>query len=529
MYKRLLNFLLFLSLSLSGCNYPDSGDADPTEPSQNNPSSLATPTSDPSSTAGGELDPSTLCEPNEGFSTAAEMGNGTYTLRISSGEVDWFRISAAGGTPLVVRIEFQHATGDLDLELYDDQNTMVDHSWGTSDFEEVTVTPASALSFYARVLGYQGADGNYDLLVSGADPQIVPIGQACSAEDDPSVEENPLGDLAYVINFDGSSPDLGAEILDASAIAAAVTRDHLWELGNDPWMLPGGDPDAEITTIGYNYPNDANGNLFVGPFDFSQVTSARLEFSLFYDIEFGFDGLVVVVTTDNGNSWSVLTPDQGYPGNAYIIGGPAFTGSIPLWQRISVDLSGHLSPSTHLAFHFEADDSIPAPGAAVDDIAIWINGPTSAPTISPLEPLALPLSPAELPRVDPDWLPKQPRFVAESTHNCRQGNHTSFAVLTQLGLGTSAPVKAVNPEHTWYFVLHPDKRIFCWVWHEGGRFEGDEHALPELPNTLPEADVGEGEPDPGLPAYCMHKEGASAAPKCVPCFEGATPGTACTP
>jgi hypothetical protein len=32
-----------------------------------------------------------------------------------------------------------------------------------------------------------------------------------------------------------------------------------------------------------------------------------------------------------------------------------------------------------------------------------------------------------------------------------------------------------------------------------------------------------------LPPYCMHGEGLAAAPECVPCFEGANPGTACTP
>ena len=533
MRKRSINALLLITLFASGCNYPGPGGADPTVIGQNDPTSTATPTSDPSSTGGGGFNPSTLCEPNEGFSTAAEIGNGTYSLSISGGDVDWFLINAVGGTPLEVRIEFQHDSGDMDLELYDDQNALVDHSWGTSDFEEVTLTTTSASSFYARVLGYQGAIGNYDLIVHGADPQVETIGQVCSAADDPSAEENPLGDLAYIVNFDGSAPNYGAEILDASANAAGVTAtsvDQLWQLGTDPWMPIGGhsDPYAVITVPGGMYPDSANGILFVGPFDFSQVTSARLQFNLFYDIELGFDGLLLMVTTNNGGSWSILTPEQGYPRNTTIFSGPAFTGRTTTWQVIDVDLNAHLSPNTHLAFHFVADDAITAPGAAVDDIAIWIKGSSGGPITGLIESTTLPIVPEDLLLIDPDWLPKLPRFVPESDLNCREGNHTGFAILTVLESGKSAPVKAVNPENTWYFVLHPDKRILCWVWNEGGRFEGNEQTLLELPNLDPGADAGEGEPDHGLPAYCLVGGGA-AAEECVPCFEGATPGTACTP
>jgi hypothetical protein len=532
MHKRLLIFLLFLSLSLSGCNYSGPGDPDPSETSQNDPESIATPTFDPSSTGGGGFDPSMLCEPNEGFSTAAEMGNGTYALAISGGDGDWFRISAAGGTPLVVRIEFQHATGDLDLELYDDQNALVAHSWTTSDHEEVTLTPTSASSFFARVLGYQGAAGNYNLIVSGADPQIVLIGQACPAEDDSSVEENPLGDLAYILNFEGASPTYGAEILDAAANNAGVqSHGYIWQLGTDPWMPPGGhsEPNALITVIGNDYPNNTYGDLIVGPFDFSQVASARLEFNLYYEIESGFDGLRIMITTNNGTSWSILTPEQGYPGNAYIFGGPAFTGSNAGWQVIGVDLGAHLFPNTHLGFQFLSDTSITVPGAAVDDISIWINGSSGGPIVPPIESNIIPVLPYDLELIDPDWIPKLPRFMAESDLNCREGNHTGFPILTLLESGTGAPVKAVNPERTWLYVLHPVSRILCWVWHEGGSVEGMSDMVPELPNRLPDAEISRDEPDNGLPAYCMVSPGGSAAPECKPCFEGATPGTACTP
>lgn len=527
MHKPLLSFLLLLSAATGGCNFQAQGVADPPYPDPNNPAATATPTADPSSAGGGGLDPSTLCEPNEGFSTAAEMGNGTYSLSISGGDVDWFLISAAGSVPLVVRIEFTHAVGDLDLELYNDQNTMVGFSWTASDNEEIVHNPASPSAYFARVLGYQGGAGDYDLIVSGADPGIVPIGQACSA----AVEENPLGDLAYIVNFDEGGPTFGAEILDASANAAGVTGDYqVWQLGPDPWMPQAvhSHPDAVITVLGGDYPNSAYGNLFVGPFDFSQVTSARLEFKLYYDIENGYDGLLLMVSTNSGTSWSILTPEQGYPGNAYIFGGPAFTGSISEWQVIGVDLSAHLLPNTYLAFQFVSDNSITAPGAAVDDISIWINGSYGGPISAPIESPIMPDVPDDLELIDPDWLPKLPRFVAESDLNCRVGNHTGFAILTLLETGKSAPVKAVNPDRTWYFVLHPDKRIFCWVWHEGGTFEGDEGSVPELPNLVPDVEIIEDGPGDGLPAYCLHGGGV-AEPECVPCFEGADPGTTCTP
>jgi hypothetical protein len=532
MFKRFYLVLLLLYLSLQGCNYPGNIGANPTEPGHDDTTNAPTPTTDPSMPGGGGVDPASLCEPNEGLSSAPPIGNGTYSFYLSSGDVDWFQINAAGNTTLTIRIEFQHSMGDLELEVYDHQSTMIDHSWGTSDSEQVMLNASVPATYYARIFGYQGATGNYSLILSGVDPLVAPDGMACAETEELTEESLAVGELAFRLNFDGNGPDYGAEILDASANEAGIgTLGDIWQLGPDPWMPAAGHsaPDAVVTVLGANYPDNRDGTLFIGPFDFSQAMTARLEFNLFYEIEIGFDGLIVTTTTDDGNTWHTLTPDQGYPGNAYAIGGPAFTGLSEAWQHVSVDLSAYLSPSTVLAFYFVSDLVVHAPGAAVDDITIRINGPSTAPIISPSESLTPPRAPEDLQPIDPYWLPKGSLFVAESYLNCREGNHVDFPILAQLTYGSSSPIKATNPERTWYYVLYPEKRLFCWVWHEGGKVEGDEEALSVLPNLQPEIEEGEEETRPGLPAYCLHREGATAAPECVPCFEGADPGTPCTP
>ena len=93
-------------------------------------------------------------EPND-TRPAATTVTGAHALRICAGDQDWFR-SVAGGT---VTITFSHAAGDLDLTAYDAEGNQVATSESTANTESVTVPPGG----YARVYGYQGATGAYQL------------------------------------------------------------------------------------------------------------------------------------------------------------------------------------------------------------------------------------------------------------------------------------------------------------------------------------------------------------------------------
>lgn len=95
-------------------------------------------------------------EPNNAR-TAAKAAAGTVDgLKICASDDDWYAL-AAGGT---VKVEFTHAAGDLDVEVYDAAGAKVGGSAGTTNTETVTVPAGGTL----RVFGYQGAQNTYRLV-----------------------------------------------------------------------------------------------------------------------------------------------------------------------------------------------------------------------------------------------------------------------------------------------------------------------------------------------------------------------------
>jgi hypothetical protein len=95
-------------------------------------------------------------EPNDARGAARTAGGTVDGLRICSADEDWLRIPAGG----VVRIEFSHASGDLDLAAFDAAGAEVAISQGTGNSEQVTVPAGGSV----RVYGYNGAQGAYRLV-----------------------------------------------------------------------------------------------------------------------------------------------------------------------------------------------------------------------------------------------------------------------------------------------------------------------------------------------------------------------------
>lgn len=91
-------------------------------------------------------------EPNQGSGTATPASSGVdyCGLSICAGDVDWFRFNVTG--PMTARIEFLHAEGDLDLEIYGP--SYVSGSYSKTDDEAVTLNNLTPGTYYARVYGY---------------------------------------------------------------------------------------------------------------------------------------------------------------------------------------------------------------------------------------------------------------------------------------------------------------------------------------------------------------------------------------
>jgi hypothetical protein len=111
-------------------------------------------------------------------------------------------------------------------------------------------------------------------------------------------------------------------------------------------------------------------------FDLSGMDSATLEFWTWYDIEENWDYAYVQVSTDDGQTWEILTTPSGTPtnpnGNSF---GWAYTGMSGTkgsadWILEQVDLTPYAGQQVLIRFEYITDDAVNRPGFVVDDIAI---------------------------------------------------------------------------------------------------------------------------------------------------------------
>ena len=96
-----------------------------------------------------------------------------------------------------------------------------------------------------------------------------------------------------------------------------------------------------------------------------------------YDIDSASDGGIVEISTNDGITWTQVTPELGYPCSALepgsaLSGQPAFTGNTgDSWEYQSVDLTPWVSfGEIWLRFRFASDASGEAPGWYIDDIGL---------------------------------------------------------------------------------------------------------------------------------------------------------------
>jgi hypothetical protein len=125
------------------------------------------------------------------------------------------------------------------------------------------------------------------------------------------------------------------------------------------------------------------GNYTVGPLLSSLYSdtlflsdSAVLTFWQWHNTEALFDGGNVKISTDDGITWTILTPEGGYDGvlsNAFenpMGGQPAFFGISPGWIMETFDLSSYSGTTAIIRFDFGSDNSGVSTGWYIDDFIV---------------------------------------------------------------------------------------------------------------------------------------------------------------
>jgi len=120
-----------------------------------------------------------------------------------------------------------------------------------------------------------------------------------------------------------------------------------------------------------NYQNNANATLTLNSnITLSGFIGATLEFQTQWDIENNWDYGQVLISTNNGSTWTPLAGLYTNPGTGSFQppGEPLYDGTQLTWVKESMDLSSYLGQQIKLRFLLKSDGYITADGWYVDDI-----------------------------------------------------------------------------------------------------------------------------------------------------------------
>lgn len=198
---------------------------------------------------GGTGDACSNMEPNENQGQAQTVQDGTdASVAICDNDEDWYKLVLSGSSEVTVEILFSHSNGDLDLALKSSQGSQLAISQSSSDNEKIVKTLAAG-TYYVRVYGYNGAQGDYRLKVAvggggttptctdDLEPNDARSGAAavnsgtynnlkvCAGDIDFYKVVVPSGgSLRATINFTHSAGDLDMELLNSSGGRITVSQ-----------------------------------------------------------------------------------------------------------------------------------------------------------------------------------------------------------------------------------------------------------------------------------------------------------------
>ena len=106
-------------------------------------------------------------------------------------------------------------------------------------------------------------------------------------------------------------------------------------------------------------------------FDLTNLSTATLEFMVWFDIEEGWDYAYVQASADGGETWTILegdhATDENPVGNSY---GHGYTGASNGWLQESVDLTPFVGSKVLIRFEYITDAAVYEDGLAIDDFTV---------------------------------------------------------------------------------------------------------------------------------------------------------------
>lgn len=114
-----------------------------------------------------DTDSTDSSDDNDTISKATNLGSAkSFSTKITSGDVDFYKAYASKGQVLNFKIKFKHSEGDLDFKVYKKSGSsykVVSSKTSSTNDESVRLRTSSSGYYYFKVYGYKSAKADYKL------------------------------------------------------------------------------------------------------------------------------------------------------------------------------------------------------------------------------------------------------------------------------------------------------------------------------------------------------------------------------
>ena len=166
---------------------------------------------------------------------------------------------------------------------------------------------------------------------------------------------------------DGELPQFGVHYIDLLDLRGPVQLKFAGDTVQDLTSAP----PVSGSQMWFAPPVDEMNAQLTASFDLTAVSSATLEYDIWYELEEDYDYAYVSISTDNGASWDILITENSNAGEF----GPAYNGESSDfdksgWIRESISLNEYTGQTVLIRFEVLTDSDITEKGVALDNIAI---------------------------------------------------------------------------------------------------------------------------------------------------------------
>ena len=156
-----------------------------------------------------------------------------------------------------------------------------------------------------------------------------------------------------------------------------------WQWGEPTAGPPGAYYGTRVwgTILTGDYQNNRNDYLVSSPMHIYS-SDAVLEFYQWYNIEDYYDGGNVQISTNNGTTWTLITPEGGYPSsNIYALNQAGYTNTSGGWVQARFDLTSYADRDVLFRWRFASDSYVTEDGWYIDDVTLANNIPPIFPEV----------------------------------------------------------------------------------------------------------------------------------------------------